>query len=302
MSNSSMSLALEEGRRIGFAEFGDPTGVPCFFVHGYGSSRWMASWTMSNELLERHSVRMIAVDRPNYGLSTPQYPRAGFVHWAADASALAEHLGLRRVSVVGVSMGAGPALALSARRPDLVSSTTILSGMPPVNARERWTPASRADALYWKLARGAPWILRRLCALSSSMLARAAEGDADALIARMERALSESDRQVFRSLLDNETSRAAFVSDVRESSRQGGAATAGDLRQYLSPWEFAPEEVSGPVMLWHGIDDPKVPVELARRLAVRLPNCEAHYIPGGHFSPLTHRDEILRRLSRESGR
>ncbi|WP_072688252.1 alpha/beta fold hydrolase [Rhodococcus marinonascens] len=299
MSITSMSIELEEGRRIGYAEFGDPAGTPCFFVHGYASSRWMPGWTMSNELLERHAVRLISIDRPHYGLSSPHHPEAGFRQWAADGSALAEYLSLRRVAVLGVSMGAGPALALTAQCPELVSSTTILSGMPPVYARERWTPASRGDALYWALARRAPWILQKLCALSSSMLAKAADGDADTLIARMERALPKLDRQVFRSLLDSDVSRAAFISDMRESSRQGGAATAGDLQQYLRPWGFEPECIRRPVRLWHGLEDPKVPVELARRLASRLPQCKTRYVPGGHFSPFTHREEILRDLSNE---
>lgn len=296
MKDTSTTIELEDGRRIGFAEFGDPAGMPCFFVHGFSSSRWMAGWTMPGELLERHAIRIIAIDRPHYGLSAP-HPAGGFTQWAADGTALAEHLGLHRVAVVGVSMGSGPALALSARRPDLVTSTTILSGMPPVDARERWTPASRADALYWRLARSAPWLLRSLCALSASTLAKAADGEADKLIARMDLALPASDRQVFRALLTNDAGRAAFISDVRESSLQGGSAAAGDLRQYLRPWGFEPADITGPVRLWHGLDDPKVPVELARRLADRLPRCTARYVAGGHFSPFAHCEEILGDLS-----
>ncbi|RDI25684.1 pimeloyl-ACP methyl ester carboxylesterase [Rhodococcus sp. AG1013] len=295
MTDNSTSIELEDGRRIGYAEFGDPAGKPCLFVHGYASSRWMAGWALPADALARSAVRIIAVDRPHYGLSSP-HPDAGFLQWAADGSALAEHLGLRRVSVIGVSMGAGPALALTVQRPDLVSGTTILSGMPPIDAHERWTPASRGDALYWWLARHAPRVLQKLCEFSSSMLARAADGEADTLITRMERALPVPDRQAFRSLLDDDARRVAFVSDTREASRQGGSSTAGDLQQYLRPWGFEPANVRSAVRLWHGIDDPKVPVESARRWADRLPHCEARYVPGGHFAPFLHVEDILREL------
>ncbi|CRK52813.1 hypothetical protein RHCRD62_50016 [Rhodococcus sp. RD6.2] len=70
MKDTTTSIELEDGRQIGFAEFGDPTGRPCFFVHGYSSSRSTAGWTMPGELLERHASRIIAIDRPHYGLSS----------------------------------------------------------------------------------------------------------------------------------------------------------------------------------------------------------------------------------------
>ncbi|QBJ97492.1 alpha/beta hydrolase [Rhodococcus sp. ABRD24] len=296
MNDTSMSLELPDGRQMGYAVFGDPAGAPCFVVHGFASSRWAAGWMLPPELLHRHGVRIIAVDRPNYGLSSP-HPAGGFRHWAEDACVLADHLDLNRVAVLGVSMGAGPALALSATRRDLVTSTTILSGMPPVGAREKWAPASRGDALYWRLARRAPWLLQRLCALSASMMARQSADDAETLVSRVARALPEGDRAVFRSLLDSESSRAAYLADVRESSSQGGAATAGDLQQYLRPWGFDPADIDGPITLWHGSDDPKVPVALARRFADSLPRCTARFVPGGHFAPFEHGDEILRDVS-----
>lgn len=309
-TTTEQSITLQDGRRMGYAVFGDPAGRACLFVPGYSASRWLAGWTFPSALLHRHGVRLIAVDRPGYGLSTA-HPGAGFPAWARDASALADRLGLDRLAVAGVSMGAGPALALAAARPDLVTSTTILSGMPPVGAGERWAPASRTDALYWRLARRAPWVLRKLCAAAAAMMATAARGDADRLIGRVERALPEADLQVFRELLGGENgesgengeggeggdARAAFAADVRESSLQGGAAMADDLLRYLQPWGFEPADVPGPVRLWHGLDDPKVPVELARRLAARLPRCTPSFVPGGHFAAFAHRAEILGAIS-----
>jgi pimeloyl-ACP methyl ester carboxylesterase len=112
-------------------------------------------------------------------------------------------LGIDRVAVLGLSMGTGPALALAAARPDLVTSTTILGGMPPVSARERWSPASRADALYWRLARRAPWLLRRLCAVSAAMMAKTAHGDTEMFISRAEGGLSNVDTQALRETLDD---------------------------------------------------------------------------------------------------
>lgn len=296
MNKTSTRIPLNDNRWIGYAEFGDPLGSPCLFVHGYGSSRWMAGWAFADELLRHHAIRIVAIDRPSYGLSSSQ-STAGFGHWANDAAALAAHLDIKQMAVVGVSMGAGPALALTALRPDLVSNTTILSGMPPLDSLARWAPASRADAFYWRLARHAPWLLERMCALSASILSKAATGNADSLIERTERALPQPDRAVFRTLLDNDASRAAFIADIRESTRQGGSATAGDLRQYLRPWGVELSAIDTPVQLWHGHEDTKVPIEAVQRLADALPRCTTRYLPGGHFSPFTRPNEILKDVS-----
>ncbi|GAA2881757.1 alpha/beta hydrolase [Streptosporangium fragile] len=293
---TQQSITLHDGRRMGYAVFGDPAGRPCLLTHGYSASRWLAGWVFPAASLHRRGVRLIAVDRPGYGLSTP-HPGAGFTTWAHDASELLDHLGLDRVAVLGVSMGAGPALALAATRPDLVTTTTILSGMPPVEPGERWAPDSRADALYWRLARHAPRLLRQLCSLSARMTATAARGDTGALIGRVQRGLPPADLQIFRELLTDADTRAAFAADLRESCRQGGAAMAEDLRQYLRPWGFDPAGIHGPVHLWHGLDDPKVPVTLARRLADRLPAVTPTFVPGGHFAPFAHRDTIIGRIA-----
>ncbi|MCP2256487.1 Pimeloyl-ACP methyl ester carboxylesterase [Streptoalloteichus tenebrarius] len=292
------TLELEDGRHLAYTVFGDPAGRPCLFVHGFSSSRWAAGWTLGQEHARRHGVRLIAVDRPGYGRSTAR-PGRGFLAWAHDASALADHLGLDRLAVIGVSMGAAPALALAALRPDLVSSATVLSGMPPIDPGERWRPDSRSDALYWALARHAPGLLGVLCATSARAMASAADGDPGRLVGQVERTLPEADRRVLRELLvaEHGDARAAFAADVRESSRQGGAAMVDDLRRHLRPWGFDPAEVRGPVFLWHGLDDPKVPVSLARRLADRLPTGKTRFVPGGHLAAFAHRDEIFDQIT-----
>jgi pimeloyl-ACP methyl ester carboxylesterase len=293
-----MIFDLPDGRQLGYQVFGDPDGVPCLFVHGYSSSRWAAGWTFGDAESRRRGIRLVSVDRPGYGLSSP-HPGGGFTDWARDAALLAERFG--RVAVVGVSMGAGPALALAAARPDLVVSATVLGGMPPVGARERWAPDSRADALYWRLARHAPALLRGLCAMSARSMASVARapGGEDRLVATVSRALPPADLAVFRDLIAGEPAKAAFVADVRETCRQGGAAMAEDLLRYLRPWGFEPEDVAVPVHLWHGLEDPKVPVSLARRLAGRLPEVTARFVPGGHFAAFAHRAEILDRIAHE---
>ncbi|GII95164.1 alpha/beta fold hydrolase [Sinosporangium siamense] len=270
---------------LGYEEFGTPSGTPVLFVHGYASSRWAAGWTLSAGTLDKYGVRVVSVDRPGYGRSSPQ------AQWTRDTVGVLDRLGIERVVAVGVSMGASSALRLAAAHPGRVAGVALLGGMPPVPVGERWAPASRADAFYWRLARRAPWLLGGLCAMSAKAMASAASGDAAALTARVGRALPEADLRVFRTLTS--TAEAAFIADIAESARQGGAAMAHDLRAHLRPWGFEPKEVDMPVHLLHGIDDPKVPVDLVRRLAARLPRATADYLPGGHFAAFADQDALM---------
>ncbi|WP_250574536.1 alpha/beta fold hydrolase [Nonomuraea sediminis] len=273
---------------IGYQEYGDPAGRPVLFVHGYASSRLNAGWTLTGDL---RGLRIVALDRPGYGLSSPTDPST----WVTQVLGLVERLGLGRVAVAGVSLGASSALGLAAARPSLVTGVTLLAGMPPVPRDRRWTPASRTDALYWWLAGRAPWLLRRLCSWS----ARAMVSLQNPVIAaaRVARELPDADRQVFLQLMGTAGGPNRFAADASEAVRQGGAAMAEDLIRHLEPWPFAITDVRAPVHLLHGTEDPKVPVELVRDFAATLPSATATYLSGGHFAAFADQEALLKLLA-----
>jgi pimeloyl-ACP methyl ester carboxylesterase len=51
-----------------------------------------------------------------------------------------------------------------------------------------------------------------------------------------------------------------------------------------------------PVVLWQGLSDTIVPPAMAWAMVRVIPNCEAHFIPGGHFVALNVADQIIARL------
>jgi pimeloyl-ACP methyl ester carboxylesterase len=62
-------------------------------------------------------LRLVAVDRPGYGLSQPR-PGRTIADWVPDALAVADHLGLDELITVGVSTGGAYALAVGALAPE----------------------------------------------------------------------------------------------------------------------------------------------------------------------------------------
>jgi pimeloyl-ACP methyl ester carboxylesterase len=247
-------------------------------------------------MLQQVGVRLVAMDRPGFGLSTAGQG-LGFARYSGDAAALADQLGIRRFGVIGVSMGAAFAYACAAAHPERVTSVVILSGMGPVNGHKRIRVGNKADSAFWQLARRAPWLLKPLCGPTASMTLAAARGDPAKVRQRMQRSTSGPDQQTLQALLADPEVPPAFLEDLRESYRQKGAGMPGELVRYSHPWDFRLEDVTQHVTLWHGIEDPKVPVELARRAAGKLPRCDARFVRGGHLAACDHIHEIMKALA-----
>ena len=132
------SLALQDGRTLTWAEYGDPGGVPLVELHGGGASH-LSGLVYHREALEA-GVHVIAVDRPGAGGSTPDpdYTVAGFHE---DIGQLADHLGLDRFVVMGNSNGGMFAIALAHSMPDRVVGAIPLNPATPIYD----------DSLAWEL-------------------------------------------------------------------------------------------------------------------------------------------------------
>ena len=64
------NVAVGEDRRIGFAEFGSATGRAVFWLHGTPGARRQIP-IEARGYAERENIRIIGIDRPGVGSSTP---------------------------------------------------------------------------------------------------------------------------------------------------------------------------------------------------------------------------------------
>jgi pimeloyl-ACP methyl ester carboxylesterase len=111
------------GRRLHYLDAGD--GERCFvLVHGMGG-RWQ-HWLESIPALAEHG-RVLALDLPGFGCSEP--PATTSLDGFADAAAeLARQLDVRRVVLVGHSMGGPIAIRFAARHTDLAEAIVPVAG------------------------------------------------------------------------------------------------------------------------------------------------------------------------------
>ena len=95
---------LADGRRIGYAEFGDPRGATVLALHGTPGSRLM--FALTDRAARARGLRIVAPERPGYGLSDFRRTTS-LAQTAEDMTAFADALGLDRLAMIGVS-GGGP--------------------------------------------------------------------------------------------------------------------------------------------------------------------------------------------------
>src|SRR5439155_15660133 len=118
------------GRRLRYLELGVGEGVPALLVHGFGGD--LNTW-MFNQPVLAEGRRVIALDLPGHGGSAKEVG-AGDGDSLTDAAAGAlEALGIEKVHLVGHSVGGAVAALFALRRPERVSSLTLIgsAGLGP---------------------------------------------------------------------------------------------------------------------------------------------------------------------------
>lgn len=96
-NGTSSTLTLPDGRKLGYAEYGSPTGKAILYHHGFPGSRLEGA--QHHELCTELGLRMICIDRPGIGWSSP-HPSSKLLDWPNDIEYLTEHLGLDSYSVL----------------------------------------------------------------------------------------------------------------------------------------------------------------------------------------------------------
>jgi pimeloyl-ACP methyl ester carboxylesterase len=292
-------VRLPDGRRLAFADYGPRDGVPCIVLSGMPGSRLAPAWAFPTDLLAERGVRLLGVDRPGYGRSDPN-PRMTALGVADDVGVLCEVVGLDRVAVLGISVGAPFALACAIRFPQRVGSLLLISPMGPWELPETRTGMSRRNRRYFTLARRAPALSRAACWLWAKMALVGLRGDRDRLVRRLSKALPPTDREVLAEVAADPQRWTRFVDDSIEAFRQGGVGVRADLAVASRPWGFQLRDVNVPTYLWHGAADEDVPIGAARRLAQTIPTCQATFTDEGHLMGLHHAKEVVEAIRRST--
>lgn len=269
-------LCLADGRLVSFVESGPEGGTPVFYLHGLpGSSLEPVAPTRDDEA---PSLRLIAVDRPGFGASTP-CTHYRLVDHAADIAAVADHLGIGRFSLAGLSMGGLYALASAAELGVRVCRVVIAGTPATALLDDPLQDVGGTPAAFWQMGRDdAPRLRAELAPVV---------GDTDMLLALMLAGLPATDQ----GLLTSRDIAPHYRRNIGMAIAQGGdtAATtiARELGCILPPWSMRLSDITAPVTIFHGLRDTFVGPVHGRALEAGIPGARLVLCDqDGHYGAL----------------
>jgi pimeloyl-ACP methyl ester carboxylesterase len=122
-------LMLADGRRLGYAVWGEPEGQPALLFHGSPGSRLFCPDPVATAAA---GVRLVTVDRPGYGRSAAA-PGRRIMDWPADIEQLVTALGIDRFALIGHSSGGPYALACALAMPQRITRMALVSCVVPLD-------------------------------------------------------------------------------------------------------------------------------------------------------------------------
>lgn len=275
-------LRLSDGRTLAYAEYGAPAGMPVLFFHGAPGSRRSIFTDMAAAAAQR-GVRLIAPERPGYGLSDVSSGRS-VADWTRDVLTLTNALGIEDFKLIGFSMGSLYALACAHALPGRVERVAIVGGFAPMSIAGVTTGMAPSGLALLALAGSDPNGLREALA----PLANSPAGTLTGLAASMPAA----DQALLAARAQ------AFEADISEALRGGIEGLASDFVLAASEWTFPPAGVEASVDLWIGTEDRNTPPAMTRHLVSVLPHSQLFELPSeGHCCLYAHWQEILDRLT-----
>jgi len=223
--NNSNVIALPDGRRLSFAEYGKSDGRPLLFFHGTPGSRLESP--LSQQDAEALDVRLIVSDRPGYGFSDAHAGHS-FLHGADDIEALLDQLGIGTCPVLGFSGGGPYAMACGYKMPERISRLGLVSSLAPfgdASLLEGMNAQSRA--LFGLSLADSEAFRAQITTLVT---------DADALYRIMTTTLPEPDQSIFA----KESMRSCYQANMTEAVRHGVAGIVSDMLLYPREWDSSP--------------------------------------------------------------
>ena len=281
------SVKLSDGRSLSFARFGDPSGKPVFYFHGFPGRRLEPR--SNHDAFLKAGIQLLALDRPGIGHSTRKNKRK-LLDWPDDVVEVAKILKLEKFSILGVSGGGPYALACARAIPGYLNKVTVACGLGPIDAPNATSGMMLSNRVLFRYGKFFPPVLH----LSTFLMVRQLSSKPAKGLKKFVEGLPEPDRLVL-----SKTDAQDFVAaSAVEGVRQGSGPLLEEIGIYSRSWGFKLEDLNVPVSLFQGEVDIDVPASMARHQASLIPDCEINLYPDdGHFSLLVnHIDEIIASL------
>jgi pimeloyl-ACP methyl ester carboxylesterase len=279
------TVAVRGDRRLSFAEYGSRRGPAIVWMHGTPGARRQIPLE-ARDYAEERGIRIIGIDRPGIGSSTPHL-YSNVLDWTADLEILMDTLAVDTTRLIGLSGGGPYVLAAGAALPERVHGIGVLGGVAPTRG-----PDAAPGGPIQLAVRLAPLLAATRVPLGVALtqgirLVRPLAGSALDVYAAVQPAGDKT-------LLSRPEFKAMFLDDLLNGSRFQTSAPLNDLLLFTRDWGFAVADVQVPVRWWHGDADHIVPFAHGRQMVERLPDATLHVIDGeSHLGGLGIAEQVI---------
>ncbi|CAA0085735.1 Non-heme chloroperoxidase [Starkeya nomas] len=135
------TVTTKDGVEIFFKDWGPKDAQPIVFHHGWPLSS--DDWDAQLLFFLSKGYRVVAHDRRGHGRSSQVWDGHDMDHYAADASAVVQHLDLRNAVHIGHSTGGGEVARYVARHGEpqgRVAKAVLVSAVPPLMVKTANNP------------------------------------------------------------------------------------------------------------------------------------------------------------------
>jgi pimeloyl-ACP methyl ester carboxylesterase len=231
-------------------------------------------------------VRLIGIDRPGVGSSTPHlYGR--ILDWADDFAVVADRLGVEECALIGLSGGGPYALACCAALPERITAAAVLGGVAPTKG-----PDATTGGVVGRTALFAPILtrLRTPAAVGFASFVWALRPFTSPVYDLYARISPEGDSRLFA----RPEIKTMLLDDIQTGSFPGMRGPVFDLILFWRPWGFSLRDLRVPVHFWHGDTDNIVPLAHGEHMASLVRDASLTVRPGqSHLGGFGAADEVL---------
>jgi pimeloyl-ACP methyl ester carboxylesterase len=270
------TVVLPDGRTLEALVQGAEGGTPLLFHHG--SPGAAVPFAPFDEAAASRGVEIVFLSRPGFGGSSRQEGRS-VASAAADAAALADHLGHERFLTAGWSGGGPHALACAALLPARVRAAATIAGVAPYDAEGLdWTAGMGEDnqVEYPTAARDPEELLEWMAPKVEAM----ATIEPDHIVAELRSLISGVDEAEVTGQYGE-----MLAESLHRAFADGPWGWYDDDLAFVRDWGFDLNDIRVPVSIWQGREDLMVPFAHGEWLAAHIPTARAQLRPEhGHLS------------------
>ena len=272
----AFTVTLPDGRTLEAVEEGDPDGTLLIFHHG---SRGAAvAFAPFHQAAADRGIRLVTLSRAGFGDSSREEGRS-VASAAADAAALADHLGAERFVTMGWSGGGPHALACAALLPERVGAAATIAGVAPYDAEGlAWTDGmGESNQIEYSLAARDPDELLRWMQPQVDAFAVV---EPDTIVSELRSLICDIDEAEVNGALGE-----LLATSFRRAFANGVWGWYDDDLAFVRPWGFELASIRVPVSVWQGRQDLMVPFAHGEWLVANVPTARARLRPEhGHLS------------------